>query len=182
MAEREIWKPVPGFEGYEVSNLGRVRSVDREVVQTSPWGGFIRRRLRGKILAPGSHPDGHLLVNLSIGNKPHMRRVHCLVLLTFVGEPPAGMEGCHNNGKPTDNRLSNLRYDTPKGNNADKLRHGTHQRGEAQGAARLRREDVRQIRSSNLPGVTLAKQYGVSRGHICNIRRGKSWSWFDGDS
>lgn len=92
------------------------------------------------------------------------------------------MEGCHNNGKPADNRLSNLRYDTPKGNNADKLRHGTHIFGEAQGSARLTREEVRRIRDSKLTGVALAKEYGVSPGHICNIRKGKAWSWLDGDA
>ena len=35
------------------------------------------------------------------------------------------MEVCHNNGRPADNRLENLRYDTPSNNNRDKVRHGT---------------------------------------------------------
>lgn len=170
----ETWKPIPGHEKYEASDRGRIRSVDREVVQTSKWGKPMRRRLRGKILAPGRHPDGHLIVNLSPAGS---KAVHLLVLLTFVGRPPAGREACHYDGDPANNWLSNLRYDTHKNNEADKLRHGTLPRGERQGAARLTRKEVRKIRASKLMGVTLAALYGISPTHVCNIRLGKAWSW-----
>lgn len=52
--------------------------------------------------------------------------VHRLVLEAFVGPCPPGMEACHWNGIPGDNRLHNLRWDTPSANNADILRLGRH--------------------------------------------------------
>lgn len=52
--------------------------------------------------------------------------VHRMVLEAFVGPCPDGMQGCHWNGEPADNRVENLRWDTPRSNMADKLRHGQH--------------------------------------------------------
>jgi hypothetical protein len=72
------------------------------------------------------HPDGHLVVDLRNGGKRRMAKVHQLVLEAFVGSRPGGMEGCHNNGDGTDNRVENLRWDTPSENNFDLVRHGTH--------------------------------------------------------
>ncbi len=51
--------------------------------------------------------------------------VHVLVLTAFRGHCPAGMEGCHNDGDPKNNRLSNLRWDTHSANQKDGFRHGT---------------------------------------------------------
>jgi hypothetical protein len=64
------------------------------------------------------------MVNLRLpdGELWHVH-IHVLVLTTFVGPRPDGHEGCHNNGEPSDNRLVNLRWDTPCANQADKLVH-----------------------------------------------------------
>ncbi len=51
---------------------------------------------------------------------------HRAVLLAFVGPCPEGMEACHNNGDPLDNRVENLRWDTRSNNTLDKVAHGTH--------------------------------------------------------
>lgn len=52
--------------------------------------------------------------------------IHVVILTTFVGPRPSGMEGCHINGDPADNRLENLRWDTHASNMQDAIRHGTH--------------------------------------------------------
>ena len=120
----ERWRPIPGYEGtYEVSDLGRVRSVDRWVSRAN--GGQYRRR--GKVLAAHPHPRaGYPLVKLKINNAVHSATTHALVMLAFVGPRPEGLEVCHNNGDPTDNRPANLRYDTRSENRRDSVRHGTH--------------------------------------------------------
>lgn len=105
----EIWKDIPGYEGrYQVSDAGRVRSVDRPVrvvchgVDTVPVA-------QGKVLRPGRNNSGHVTVALGRGNS---RLVHQLVLEAFVGPCPNGCEVLHLNHQPADNRLSNLNYGT----------------------------------------------------------------------
>lgn len=120
-----VWVAVPGYEGYyEVSDLGGVRSVDRLVGH--PAG---TRRALGQMLHPSvAHGTGYLRVNLTdpADSRRRTRHVHTLVLTAFMGTRPDGAVACHCDGDRTNNRLSNLRWDTPASNNADTVRHGTH--------------------------------------------------------
>lgn len=114
----EQWKPVPGYEGsYEVSDQGRVRSLDRLV----PGKDGRVTRFHGRVLKPWENQVGHKYVQLGRKDK---RIVHRLVLETFVGPCPEGMEACHWNDVPGDNRLENLRWDTRRANSLDRQRNG----------------------------------------------------------
>lgn len=116
----ENWRPVPEYEGcYEVSDLGRVRSLGR------PVNGRFGLWLHPRMLKPVAS-NGYLAVTLRKHGRSHKIRIHRLVLLAFVGDPPLGFEACHENRDGTDNRLANLRWDTPSGNSFDKVRHGTN--------------------------------------------------------
>jgi len=118
----EIWKDVPGFVGqYQVSNKGRVRSLDREIEQMSRWETPYKKNIRGVILRPGRMTAGHMSVSLGRSNS---QCVHKLVLLAFVGFAPEGYECLHDNGDPADNRLENLRWGTRGDNIRDAHRHG----------------------------------------------------------
>lgn len=123
----EEWRPVVGYEGlYEVSDLGRVRRLERLVAGSTAGTRRLKPRLRKTAVV-----RGYAVVQLTDESGAHeMCRVHRLVLKAFVGPCPDGMQGCHDNGDALDNRLRNLRWDTRSGNEADKLRHGTHIRGE----------------------------------------------------
>lgn len=119
----ERWLPVPGYEGsYEVSDLGRVRGLDREI--DNGHGGA--RRWSGRVLKPGMDKNGRLGVTFCVQSVKRRRLVHQVVLETFVGPRPDGLHGCHNNGVSSDNRVGNLRWDTPTENMLDKTRHGTN--------------------------------------------------------
>lgn len=116
------WLPVVGYEGfYEVSDDGRVRSVDR----------LIECRDGRKIpclsteLTPWKW-GGYQLVKLRKDGRGRSQRVHKLVLTAFSGPRPNGMVACHNNGNPDDLRAANLRWDTQGNNLRDAVRHGTH--------------------------------------------------------
>lgn len=120
----ERWLPVPDYEDlYEVSDQGRVRSLDRLIPHR--WPGH-QGRVRGRILRATPDRTGHLRVTLSRNAARHYTYVHTLVLLAFVGPRTDGMEACHGNGQPADNRLANLRWDTSQANKLDAVRHGTH--------------------------------------------------------
>lgn len=118
--QAEQWRPIKGYEGYyEISDRGRVRSLDRVVPGKDGRLIFCH----GRVLRPWAQKSGHLVVGLS-----NRRRecVHRLVLFTFVGPCPEGMEACHWNDVPSDNRLENLRW-APRGdNNLDRVRNGIH--------------------------------------------------------
>lgn len=117
----ERWLPVADFPSYEVSDQGRVRRLA---------GWILTRRgywtpIRGRVLHLKT-AERYNSVILHDAGRTATRRVHRLVLTTFVGDCPDGMEGCHNNGNARDNRLSNLRWDTPLANCDDIRKHGTH--------------------------------------------------------
>lgn len=120
----ERWLPIPGYEGlYEVSDRGRVRSMDRMVRSNNSNVQF----KRGMVLKISkSNRCNYMTVGLTRENNHRRFFVHRLVLMAFVGPCPDGMEACHGNGVADDNRLSNLRWDTPSENIRDLVRHGTH--------------------------------------------------------
>lgn len=116
----EEWRPIPGHEGhYEISNHGRVRSLDRVLTTAAGY----QRRHTGKLLTPRTLPNGYLKIHL--GGR-HDEYIHRLVLMAFVGPCPQGMECLHSDGNPTNNHLLNLRWASPSDNAYDRVRHGTH--------------------------------------------------------
>lgn len=119
----EQWLPVVGYEGsYEVSDLGRVRSLDRVTIRKngSPL------TVRGRVLRPCRDPYGYYQVNLCAGTEQHISRVHRLVAAAFIGPCPAGAEVRHGPGGFLDNRVVNLCYGSRRDNALDKRRDGTH--------------------------------------------------------
>jgi NUMOD4 motif/HNH endonuclease len=169
--EPERWLPVRGWEGlYEVSDLGRVRSLRRK--------GGNNRWYGGKVLVPYLH-KGYPVVPLCRGGTRTMAQVHRLVLEGFTGPCPPGMMACHANGNPGDPGAANLRWDTAAGNMRDQYRHGTRARGMRHGHAKLDDEAVTEIRRRYAAGVAgtgppvthrqLARVYGVVPSHVTNI-------------
>lgn len=117
---QEQWRPVVGYEGYyEVSDLGRVRSIDR-VVQSVDGRSM---RYSGVVLAGKASKSGRVQVALARpGHRTWTPLVHRLVLDAFVGPCPDGHECCHYDDNPQNNRLENLRWDTKVANARDAAR------------------------------------------------------------
>lgn len=112
----EEWRSVVGYEGnYEVSNLGRVRSL--------PGRDVAGRNRQGRILKAWS-VRGYDSVSLGKNNK---KRVNRLVCEAFNGPAPEGKPwSLHRNGNCWDNRPENLYWGDDADNTADKMKHGTH--------------------------------------------------------
>lgn len=169
----ERWLPVVGYEDrYEVSDFGRVRSLERRCEATKCGGS---RRVPERILKPSSWGLYHC-VTLFCNGQRRRQNIQWLVMESFIGPRPAGHEVCHNDGVYTNNRLANLRYDTRAGNFADKNKHGTASIGERHGRSKLSSDDVAEIRSSRGVGQQyLSDKYGVHQTTISDIKRG--WTW-----
>jgi hypothetical protein len=115
----EEWKDIEGYENlYQVSNLGRVKSLERYEESNS----FIGVRRRGeRILKPIIKPSGYLQVALSKNSKAKTFTVHRLVAQAFIPNPENKPCIDHVNTNPSDNRLENLRWCTHKENSNNPL-------------------------------------------------------------
>jgi hypothetical protein len=116
--EKEIWKDIPSYEGmYQVSNLGRVKSLDRLVKHYS--GG--NRLYKGRLLKESISNVGYLLSCLSKDGKSKVFSVHQLVAMTFLRHKPNGYKGLivdHIDNNKLNNKLSNIQLITHRENNS----------------------------------------------------------------
>lgn len=160
----ETWKPVAGHAGYEVSDLGRVRSfrsknglgpLKSEPHDIKPW-----------INRGNDRP----MVTFTGRKKFVLSRV---VLESFVGPCPAGMECCHQDGNHHNNHLSNLRWDTKVANAMDRTMHGRTHFGEKHPNSKLSKQQAQAIAASTEQSFILASRFGVSRDLVKAIRNGK---------
>lgn len=172
----EEWRPVVGFPGYDVSNLGRVRSWRSNGrhpgLNTAP-----------KLIKSCPAKGGYPLVDMRRGGRHFGRLVHRLVLEAFVGPCPTGMEGCHNDGDSSNAQLDNLRWDTPAANTLDKIEHGTFLQGSRVPSSILVEATVLEVDELLRRGdrqIDIAAKLGVSKGCIGSISSGRSWAWLTG--
>lgn len=177
----EIWKSVDGWVGfYEVSNEGRVRSIDRVHAVINRFGNVENRRQRGQMLKLTKSKNGYLIVSFTRpGGVREYHTVHTLVARTFIGPTPPGCEVCHNDGDRTHNRFENLRYDSRSANALDRHRHGTMNQahGEDHYFRKLCDEDVRWIRkmAGSVSNREMGRALGVTHGTIGHVINGESW-------
>ena len=169
----EKWRPVTGkVEGYsyEVSNQGRVRSLNKE-----PRGKY------GRILKPTINLYGYCQVSLRKGRGTQKCcQIHLLVAEAFLGVRPKGCETNHKNGVKSDNRLENLEWMSPFANHHHAVRLGLRDdsKGSKPFSTKLNATEVVTVRQKFAEGATLkalANEYGLC---ICGIRllvSGKTW-------
>ena len=110
MSESEVWKDITGYESrYEVSDLGRVRSLDRYSKHNTSKTGFILQK--GQMLKPYMSKKGYLKVDLGDGfGKRKSVYVHRLVAIAFIDNPMNYNQVNHIDGVKTNNRLDNLEW------------------------------------------------------------------------
>ena len=105
--EKEIWRPIKGYEGlYEASNLGNVRSVDRVIVYSNGRKHF----LKGKILKPVKNQEGYLFLWLFKDSKRKTFKVHRIIMNTFVPNPSNLPQINHKDEDKTNNCVDNLEW------------------------------------------------------------------------
>lgn len=166
----ENWRPVVGFPGYEVSDKGRVRTL---------------RKGNPRPRKPEIDKDGYSRLSIQRDGRYVHVLVHRLVCEAFNGPAPEDRTMCcHEDNDKTNNRPSNLRWDTQAGNIADKLKHGTHQIGSKHGSSSCTEKDVEIVIDALRSGATLdvaAKTAGVSFSVAASVSSNKGWKHVTGD-
>jgi len=165
-------KPIPGFPSYQITRDGRIWSEPGK-----------SNHCKGKWLRAAPSTTGRLKVTLRVNNKGFACYIHRLVLETYVGSCPEGMEACHNNGNYLDNRIENLRWDTRSNNHKDAIKYGTLKNlfgtGTKHPQAKLTETKAKLIRYLHGLGmftyVDLAWQFDVTPNTIRRIVLRKNW-------
>lgn len=173
MENSEEWRDIPSYEGlYQVSNLGRVKSLPKAVLDPS---GRIRRYGERILKQQPVSKYGHLKVGLYKDAVCTELLVHRLLLMTFVRMPCEGEEALHGDGNPTNNLLENLRWGSSKENSEDCRNHGTLARGTSLPQTKLTEDDVLAIRADGRSSNIISLDYDVSARHIRTIKANKLW-------
>lgn len=158
----EEWEPITNYEGYDISNTGRVRSSYRILKQQTDYKGYLTVGIKGKQL-----------------------KVARLVAQAFIPNNENKLEVNHKNGIKIDNRIKNLEWCTAKENTTHAWRTGLHKNDERDGINnsqhKLTAKQVRIIKhtlSFKTRGVQkwLAKMCGISQGQISRINKGDYWN------
>ena len=168
----ENWKPIKGYEGiYEVSDLGRVRSLDRQVDN----GHGSTRIAKGRIMKPHKHYNGYCSIGLSNDAIVTHVLIHRLVALAFVSGYHEGMEVNHIDENKQNNRADNLEWISRKEN----LHYGGHikrsmswiSENVPKGCIQMTKEgkDIQKFDSIK----KAAESIGVSRSLVSLVCRGK---------
>ena len=173
----EVWKDIPDFEGsYQVSNMGRVRSVDRVIAIKD---GSMRKH-KGKVLKTYLNNKGYELLKLSNDNGVTNKTVHRLVLETF--KPHVNMKDLevnHMDGDKLNNHLTNLEWSTGHDNVLHAYNTGLITNiGEGSPNAKLSNADVLEILQRLDTGESqkdIRLDYGVSKSCISMINSGLRW-------
>lgn len=171
----EVWRTIPTLEHYEASTEGRIRAKARTITLEGMWGPT-ERALPARILRPQRHTGGYTKHCLWHGGIGSQHLTHKLILWTFVGVRPAGLEACHINGVKTDNRLRNLKWGTRSENQAHREDHGTGRVGKPNPTRHRSNEVVclvRQLRPF-LNNTQIARALQIPRTTVNDLVKGRT--------
>ena len=169
---KEIWKDIKKYEGiYQVSNLGRIKSLERKVRHRE---GF--KLVKAKFLSLCYDKDKYLVIGLWKNGIRINYKVHRLVASEFIlndkNKPSINHKDCNKNN----NLVDNLEWVTPKENKIHAKFMGLLPVGESNGASKLNRKDIINIRNDKRNNILISKDYDVTPKNIWYIKANKTWS------
>jgi hypothetical protein len=180
----EVWKDVVRYEGlYQVSNLGNVKSLDREVAPNNK----VPYWRKGKICKQSKSNLGYMTVGFTVNNVKVNKYVHRLVAESFIANMNDYPQVNHIDCDKTNNRINNLEWCTNSQNHIHASKNGLNKlhlhrvvySGEENGRSLLTKEQVLEIKQKYIPykysAKKLSKEYSVSESCITHILNNTSW-------
>lgn len=162
MITKIIWKKMPNFSRYEISEFGKIRTVYRVLKGHEEKSGYTSYSLTNDL------------------GKTRTIRAHVAVATAFHGPKPNNKHyAIHWDDDKANNYYKNIRWGTPTENKKDEKRNGRSNIGEINGSARLTENAVREIRKIHASGKITYKKlgslYGVSVATICHVLKRQTW-------
>lgn len=180
----EIWKDIKGYKNYQVSNKGRVRSLDRIVEYDNRFGSLTRMSLKGVIIKPGIRVGGYKNVSLRLNNQTRQFFVHRLVLQCFASNPKNKPQCNHIDGNPSNNNVENLEWCTGSENQI----HRYHVLGKGQTADFNGEKNpnnkltllqvssiISQYKNKIKSALEISVEYNIARNYVYQLAKGKTW-------
>ena len=176
----EVFKDIKGYEGlYQISNLGRVKSVGRYVIRKSGIE-HLRKCWRKEIIMRLCNGYvGYKVLVLRKNNQPKTHLVSRLVALNFIPNPDNKPEVNHKNGIKSNNTVDNLEWMTSSENKIHALETGLKIIPRGEQMSNWTKEDILKIRSMVGKGLSytkIGKQFGMSGTNVGHIHHRRSWT------
>jgi hypothetical protein len=177
MISTEIWKPVLGYEGfYEISSLGRVRSVKRTIIRKNGCPQTIRERM----LKTDHDGSPYLHTSLSIGGAVKTKSVHALVAEAFIPNPMKLPEVNHKDTNKRNNSIKNLEWMTRSEQqiHARGFGLGPENVGSRNGQSKFNEQSAAECRERFLMGESLrglASSFGVHVEVVRSLVKRRTW-------
>lgn len=172
---KEQWKYIPGYEGYQASNLGEIRSIDRNIAY--PNGGV--RFLHGCLRKPHISHNGYYRLKLCISGDSGMHVVHRLVAQTFIPNPLNKPQINHKDGNKLNNCVDNLEWCTAKENNTHAIDTGLKNIVGSRHPQSIINEETAKIIKKLIAAeeslISISKNLSVSYNIVKDISRKKTW-------
>lgn len=169
--DEETWRPVLGYEGeYEVSNRGRVRSLDRNINYRNGQS----RRVKGKILTHTLN-RGYPSVTLWRNQSQVCKKIHRLVSEAFIENPSNKTQVNHKDGNKTNNYAENLEWVTPKENQRHAFKTGLNKNSHARVLNSLQVRVIKRLLACGVAGTYIGEVFGVVPETIYSINHGRTW-------
>ncbi len=176
---QEIWKPIEGYNEYEVSSFGKIRSYYTKTGIKKSW--IVSYNTEPHFLKPAFSYDGYHLVSIGCKNKKRTMSLHRLVAKAFIPNPENKPQVNHKDGNKINNRADNLEWATKSENELHAYKTGLkiQPRGQKNHNSKLTDKQVKEIKeiskNSVLTQEEISKKYNISRGTIAKIQVNISW-------